>query len=151
MPDERIKIYNCAGVREAVEFWCRKRGGVRIWLDPEANPENPYRDATYAPNLGVDGKSYQPLWAEGRKSELVTDIARFHFAKSMREIKRIKLPCEPLSDHPFSIRLTAAGRKKMKVELAKAEPEATYHFDYSTNEWVIEVPVWEEEEVPHGK
>jgi len=138
-----MTCYKCyePGVRDKIEKWIAERGGVKVWVSRDLS--NPGGEC-YTPVHMEDGQDYPPPhWRYGKTPhEIVTDIKRFKFVKEMKEVKRFHVAVR-MGTQGLSMKCTDASTRRIRAACAKAGPDSTYRFDYSTQEAVIEVPVWE--------
>ena len=135
------------GVRAKFEDWIKTRGGILVWenvnlSDPGAGPMfTPVRDAEGKTNC----KNSPPHWTH-RYHETCTKIKDFKFVKEMVEVNRFRVAVR-MGTQGLMVKLTDASTKKLNKALDKAKEktgqDASYRFDYSTQEAVIEVPLWE--------
>ena len=139
--DKTPKIFvGVVGARAKFEDWIANRGGVQVW--DNVNLSDPGKGPMFTPALiaGTDIPTGEFDWRHAR-GELVTDINRFEFVKSWKEIKRFHVAIRPGSQG-LSFKLTdASSRRVWKV--ADQNPGARYRFDYNTQECVFEMPVME--------
>jgi hypothetical protein len=134
---ERIKVY-LTGSRKTIEYWIKNRGGVNVWRGVGRDWFMPVRDAN-------GRRTHDPHWFHGkRKPVVVTNIARFKFAKELREVRRLSIRDMRVGGD-MRVTLGRSGRVVMKKALAAAGPDAAFRFDYVTSKFVIELPVWEDD------
>lgn len=134
------------GAREKFEEWIRSRGGVQIW--DNLNMSNPDAGPQFTPALTEEGQeSQKPHWSVAR-GIVVKDISAFRFVLYMREVKRFRVGIRSGSQG-LSLKVTDGGSRRIRRACDKAEAEyglpSYYRFDYSQQECVIEIPVYEEE------
>lgn len=129
------------GAKEKFEEWIKSRGGVAVW--PNVNLSNAGQGPTFTPAETERGQpTTKPSWqVDSRPCEIVTNLARFRFAKEMREVDRFRVAVR-MGAQGFTIKLTDSASEKLRKRLEKAGENARYRFDYGTQEAVIEVPVW---------
>jgi len=145
------------GAREKFAGWIAQRGGVAVW--PCINLSN-LTGPCFTPALREEDKpltaecpeiahirfpTQKPGWQYGERSEVITDIARFKFAIGMKEVARFRVALR-MGGQGMSLKLTDGATRRLNKRLDKAGKDARYHFDYASQEAVIEVPVWEEKD-----
>jgi hypothetical protein len=148
---EKIIQVGVPGAREKFEKWIAERGGVQVW--DNLNLSNSDAGQQFTPALtdgevpGIDDahhkvqKAYpQPHWSVGR-GEVITDISRFRFVKSWKEVKRFRVGVR-MGSQRMSLKVTDGGTRRIRAACDKF-PGSSYHFDYSTQEAVIEIPEFE--------
>ena len=149
MNEHRI-VVTTVGVRPKFEEWIADRGGVQVWNNLNLSNHDAGHQFTPAltqvevpiENGGVNMvPTPQPHWSVGR-GEVVTDINRFRFVKSWKEIKRFRVGVR-MGSQGMSLKVTDGGTRRIRATQAKF-PEAYYHFDYSSQEAVFEIPEYEE-------
>ena len=127
------------GSRPKFEDWITNRDGVSVWVNMSLS--GPLCGTNFTPRLDKDGKEFgSPHWSLGLK-ETVRDIARFRFAKAMREVRRLRIAVR-MGSQGLMLKLTDHSSRKVRAALDKAGPDAGYHFE--GDEAVITVPEWEE-------
>ena len=137
--EERIKVF-IPGVKEKMIGWIENRGGVQVW--DNINLSDPGAGQIFTPALTEDGKEYpKPKWTH-KRGEVVTEISRFRFVKKMVEVKRFYVAIR-MGSQGLSMKCTDGATRKIRRACAKAGPDASYRFDYGTQEAVIEIPEWE--------
>jgi hypothetical protein len=141
---KKMAVYN-PGAKAMFVKWIAERGGVKVWENVDLS--NCDAGPMWTPVRDAEGKDVtSPRWSHPKCVEIVTDLSRFKFIKDMKEVKRFHVAVR-MGDSGLRIKCTDASSRKIKSQLAKAGPEACYRFDYDTQEAVIEVPVWDEENV----
>jgi len=151
------------GSRGKFELWIKERGGVQVWHNLNlSNPGagNQFTPATMVitkdelkdyPGLGIGSPVMypKPHWSVGA-GEVVTDIARFRFVKSFKELKRIRVALRR-GAQGLIFKLTDGSQRKVDRALDKAREkygEAYYRKDGGLFDYerfiVIEVPEWED-------
>ncbi len=139
MSNDKIKVL-APGARQKFELWIKVRGGVQVW--DNVNLSDPGAGRVFTPTKTLTGEDYpKPRWSVGR-GETITDIDRFRFVKSMKEVKRFHVAVRR-SSNGLMLKCNDASSRRIERECGKV-PEGYYRFDYSTQEVIIEVPVWEE-------
>uniref|UniRef100_A0A6M3JEC9 Uncharacterized protein n=1 Tax=viral metagenome TaxID=1070528 RepID=A0A6M3JEC9_9ZZZZ len=159
-----MKIYDVMvpGCREKFETWIRDRGGVQVWRN--LNLSNPGAGNQFTPatmvietarqEAGYLGKKIgdtvpypNPHWSVGA-GEVVTDIKRFRFVKSFKELKRIRVALRRGSGLNFC--LTDGSQRKLDRALDAAREkyeDVVYRKDGGLFDYerfiVVEVPEWE--------
>jgi len=133
-----------SNTREKFEKWIAERGGVAVWEN--ANMSNPGAGNMFTPAT-TDGKpTPSPHWTHPTLLEVCKSIRDFRFVKEMKEVRRLRVAVRR-GAQGLSLKLTDSSTKKLHMALDKVKEEtgqdAFYHFDYDTQEAVIEVPVWE--------
>ena len=155
MEKEKIIQVGVPGAKEKFETWIRDRGGVQVWNN--LNLSNPDAGQQFTPAykdaIKPDGEGDlsgwipypQPHWSVGR-GEIITDISRFRFVKSWKEVKRFRVGVR-MGSQGLSLKVTDGGTRRIRAACAKAEEQyhvpASYHFDYEFQEAVIEIPEFE--------
>lgn len=146
--DKRIQI-GVPGAREKFELWIKTRGGVQVWEN--INLSNMDAGDQYTPALetvkvpmengGINAVPYhKPHWSV-RQGELITDIKRFRFVKSWKEVKRFHVGVR-MGAQGFTMKVTDGGTRKIRAACDKY-PGSSYRFDYEFQEAIIEVPEFE--------
>lgn len=80
----------------------------------------------------------KPTWrAADKPSRIITDPSEI-IVVTRREVKRFRVAVRTANG--LSIKVTDAGSKRIRREVAKAGPDASYEFDYFSQEAVIMVP-----------
>jgi hypothetical protein len=135
---KRIQV-TAIGAREKMEDWIANRGGVQVWNN--INMSNPGAGPMFTPANKQDGTLMdKPSWSVER-GEVIQNIQRFQFVKSWHEIKRFHVAIRRGSQG-FSMKLTDGSTGKVR-RFQDNHPEASYRFDYETQECVFEVPEYE--------
>lgn len=135
-------------VAQAHQFntWLTKRGGIAVW--PSVNLSNP-DSVWYTPALKEDTTPYHsPTWqAAIEPSTVVTDPSLVGVAV-YEEFRRFHVGLRR-SSNGLSLKLTDGANRRLDAALMKAGPNATYYFDYETQEAVVlkatvvvPLPVW---------
>jgi hypothetical protein len=146
MPETKAKIEICVpGKREQFTMFCRERGGIKVWKN--INLSNPDAGNMYTPVRDSEGKDYpKPHWSVAL-DRIVTDISEFRFVKEMREVKRFHVAIR-MGNQGLMLKLTDASTRRVREACVRMKEKygesPCYHFDYDTQECVIEVPVWED-------
>ena len=86
-----------------------------------------------------------PSWSYSRHPEIYKSLRCFRFALEMREVRRFRVAVRR-GAQGLTLKLTDASAAKLRRRLVEAGPDASYRFDYDSQEAVIEVPVWKAEE-----
>jgi hypothetical protein len=137
------------GVRNKFEDWIKNRGGVQVWENVDLSNLNagdmftPALKTVQIPeeNGGINAIPYpQPHWRVQR-GEVITDITRFRFVKSWKEVKRFHVGVR-MGDSGLRVKVTDGGTRKIRAACDKY-PGSSYRFDYEFQEAVIEVPEFE--------
>jgi hypothetical protein len=144
--DKPIEV-TVPGVRAKFEDWIKTRGGILVWEN--VNLSNPGAGPMFTPVRDAEGKTNcknsPPHWTH-RYHETCTDIKDFKFVKEMCEVNRFRVAVR-MGSQGLMVKLTDASTKKLHKALDKAKEktgqDASYRFDYDTQEAVIEVPLWE--------
>jgi len=131
------------GVREKFEEWIANRGGVAVWEN--RNLSNPGAGLSYTPALSEAGNpSIPPHWSR-RLLEVCKSIEDFRFVRGFKEVRRLRVAVR-MGSQGWMLKLTDGSTDKLHKALDKIKEEtgqeACYRFDYTTQEAVIEVPVW---------
>ena len=133
------------GSREKFETWIKERGGVRVWDNINLSD---WRAGPIFTPAQTDGKPTDPPHWGRRQGELITDIARFRFVKTMKEIRRFRVAVR-MGSQGFSLKCTDASSDKVIRECTRVQEltvrSPCYYFHYETQECVIEVPVFDGE------
>lgn len=159
MEDKRIQV-GVPGARERMETWVKERGGVQVWNN--INLSNPGAEEQFTPAfdnhityymegvlITIDGilgePTRAPSWSVAR-GELITDLSRFRFVKRWEEVARFHVAIRRGSQG-LSLKCTDASSARIWKSTAywtkRRGVPASYHFDYDTQEAVIEVPEFE--------
>lgn len=133
-PDAKAKI----------QKWLAEGRKVAVWKSVDLSDLN-------AGNCYTPGDVTQsPHWKYGGKPhEIVDDIARFRFAKGMREVKRIHISIR-IGASGLSLNLTDGSARRLRAALDRVKEmtglDPYYRFEESpvSREAVIEVPEWED-------
>jgi hypothetical protein len=144
--DKPIEV-TVPGVRAKFEDWIKTRGGILVWEN--VNLSNPGAGPMFTPVRDAEGKTNcknsPPHWTH-RYHETCTKIKDFKFVKEMCEVNRFRVAVR-MGSQGLMVKLTDASTKKLNKALDKAKEktgqDASYRFDYDTQEAVIEVPLWE--------
>ncbi len=137
--DTRIMV-GVPGAREKFEQWIAGRGGVQIWNN--INLSNIGAGQVFTPALTEAGEPMgSPKWSHER-GEVVTDIARFRFVKSWKEVKRFHVAVR-MGAQGTMLKLTDASTDKVR-KVSELYPGASFRFDYDTQECVFEMPEMED-------
>lgn len=122
---------------ERIREWLNTRGGLALWRS--ANLANPGGSWT-TPFRNAQGLAMgKPTWeAESAPYRVITDASEVEVVTE-REVKRFRIAIR-LGSQGMSYKLTDASTAKVRREVAKAGAEATYRFDYETQEAIILVP-----------
>jgi hypothetical protein len=144
--DKPIEV-TVPGVRAKFEDWIKTRGGILVWEN--VNLSNPGAGPMFTPVRDAEGKTNcknsPPHWTH-RYHETCTKIKDFKFVKEMCEVNRFRVAVR-MRSQGLMVKLTDASTKKLHKALDKAKEktgqDASYRFDYDTQEAVIEVPLWE--------
>ena len=125
--------------------WITSRQGVLVWRSQDMSVP---RGDMFSPKLdplgGDNASGPAPHWAY-KIHEHVTDLGRFQFAKSFREVGRCKIALSP-RPKGFNIVLTKGStnrvhQKQTKLKRDLGVPEVFYRFEEL--EAIFEVPEWE--------
>lgn len=120
-----------------IRKWIDTRGGLLQWKS--ANLANP--GATWTtPALTEDGQPYaKPIWqCENKPERHITSAAEVEVVVA-REVKRFRVGTK-LSSSGMQVKVTDAGSRKIRDEVARAGAGAYHEFDYGTQEAVIYAP-----------
>ena len=121
------------GARARFVEWIGTRGGVLVWPNADVGSGDNFM---YTPAKTVDGKNVgSPHWSRG-KPTLVKQINQFRFVE-LEEVKRFHVAV--CRGRGFQWVLTAGSKRKLCKALSQHQ-DASYSFDYSTQEAVISVP-----------
>ena len=115
--------------------WIESRGGVAVWRSLDLS------DPTWSvstPALTEDGAPMpRPDWKAGNTpAETITDPSAIEVV-AWREVKRFRVA---VRRGGLKFVLTDGATRKLRHALAKAGKDATYTFDYATQEAVVSVP-----------
>ena len=126
--------------------WLMLRGGVTRWKN--INLSNPDAGDIFTPVNAPDGTptpkpNWGVIWAEN-----ILDLRRFRFSKDIKEVKRFHVAVRR-SSGGLMLKLTDASTRKVRKNVARLEEKlghgnVTYHFDYNTQECVLESIAWED-------
>ena len=134
---------NC---RPRFEEWIKTRGGVLSW--PCIDLSNPGAGMIFTPATtpeGEESKLHKPHWNRGAPT-LHTSLDDFRFCTGMREVQRFHVALR-MGAQGMKVKLTDGSTRKLEKACEKAGPDSRYHFDYDTQEAVIELPTWEDDHV----
>jgi hypothetical protein len=134
---ERIDVL-VPGARVKFEDWIVNRGGVQIWEN--VNLSTPRAGQWFTPALTNGQPTPTPHWSTV-VGERVIDIDRFRFVKEMKEVKRFHVATR-ISGSGIMLKCTDASSRKIEKALEKFLGTC-YHFDYDTQEAIIEMPIFE--------
>lgn len=125
------------GAQEKFAAWIKDRGGVAVW--PNVNLSDPGKGPTFTPVV-TDGKpTPRPHWSVASEpAEIVTNIDRFKFL-TLKEVDRFHVAVR-VGSQGTMLKLTDASSAKLRKRLDKYGDGARYHFDFDSQEAVIEVP-----------
>jgi hypothetical protein len=115
--------------------WIENRGGVAVWKS--INLSNP--GASWStPALAPDCSPYQkPSWESASDPhKVITNPAEIAVV-TRKEVKRFRVAVRVSA---MSMKLTDASSRRVTREVGRAGEDASYYFDYGTQEAVITVP-----------
>lgn len=115
--------------------WIERRGGIAVWKS--VNLSNP--GASWStPALAPDCSPYRkPTWeAESSPYKVITNPAEI-VVVTRKEVKRFRVA---IRVRGMSVKLTSGSTRKVDKAMIHAGEDASYHFDYETQEAVITVP-----------
>ena len=140
----RIRIM-VPGAREKFTDWIANRGGVARWRN--INMSNPDGGDMYTPVNAQDGQPMtKPHWGV-LWEENITDIKRFQFARETKEVKRFRVAIRR-GANGLQFKCTDASSRKIRENQRRLEEKlhttVTYHFDYDSQECVLESIAWED-------
>ncbi len=131
--------------------WITSRGGVAVWKsvdlsNPGASWSSPAMDGCAV--CGTDkgrltckcgGTAFvphpKPTWRADDKPDIITDPADIEVYQAT-EVKRFRIGIRRGSQG-LSLKVTDAGSRRIRAEVAKAGEGAYHEFDYDTQEAVI--------------
>lgn len=135
---EKIKVL-ALNVKDNFKNWIDTRGGVSVWHT--VNLSNPGAGYVFTPFRDIDGsENEKPRWDLALK-EVVKDIDRFLFAKSAKEVKRIRIYVR-MGSQGTMLKLTDSSTDRLYKAL-DLFPGSFYKFE--NDEAVIYMPEFEEE------
>lgn len=108
--------------------WLYSRCGIAVWQSIDLS--NPGVQ-TFTPG---DVKN-KPHWRYSNTPFIITDPAQVFFI-TYRELRRFHVAIR-LSGNGLNLKLTDASTRKVEAALEKAGSDATYEFDYETQEAII--------------
>ena len=117
--------------------WIEKRGGVAVW--ESVNLSNP--GASWStPALAPDCSPYpKPSWeASSEPNKVITNPAEIAVV-TRKEVKRFHVAVRA-SCGGMLLKLSTNSSKLVDKAMIRAGGDASYHFDYETQEAVITVP-----------
>ena len=121
----------------AIRFleWMARRGGVAVWnsvdlSDPSLSYSTPARKEDGSPTT-------RPHWKVGATPDRVITHPDDVLVITYKEVKRFRVGVRRAG---MSYRVTSGATRKINAAVAKAGTDATYVFDYMTQEAVILVP-----------
>uniref|UniRef100_A0A6M3LN24 Uncharacterized protein n=1 Tax=viral metagenome TaxID=1070528 RepID=A0A6M3LN24_9ZZZZ len=138
MEKEKIIHVGVPGVRDKFLDWIKNRGGVQVWNN--LNLSNPDAGQQFTPAITDGLETGKPHWSVGR-GEVIMDISRFRFVKAWKEVKRFRVGVR-MGSQGFTMKVTDGGTRRIRAACDKY-PGCSYHFDYATQEVIIEVPEFE--------
>jgi len=115
--------------------WIEKRGGVAVWKS--VNLSNP--GASWStPALAPDRSPYRkPTWeASSEPHKVITDPAEIAVV-TRKEVKRFHVAIRASG---MSMKLTPGSSRRVDKAVERAGEDASYYFDYESQEAVITVP-----------
>ncbi|HEY5049340.1 MAG TPA: hypothetical protein VII50_00450 [Acidothermaceae bacterium] len=116
--------------------WIAKRGGVAIW--PSVDLSDPSASMS-SPALTTEGEpTPKPHWKLALEPSRVITDASLIDVMTWKEVKRFHVGVR--RGDGLSFTLTDGATRKLRAAVAKAGENATYRFDYETQEAVIVVP-----------
>lgn len=142
MTTERIDV-TVPGVREKFAGWVAQRGGVAVWEN--ANLSTPDAGEQFTPAVTDGAPTPQPHWSVKPIPEIVTDLARFRFVKSFREVGRRKIAVR-VSGNGLMLKLTDASTRKVNnfQDSYKEKHGVRPFYRFEDDEAVFEVAEWED-------
>jgi hypothetical protein len=115
--------------------WIKTRGGLAVWRS--INLSNPGASWT-TPVRGPEGQPVgKPTWQVAEQPERVITDPDDVVVVTRREVKRFRVG---VRQSGLQCKLTDAASRRVRAAVAKAGNDASYTFDYGTQEAVIEVP-----------
>ena len=117
--------------------WFQTRGGLALWSSIDLS--DPGKSWT-CPLLDANGvKKSKPTWkADEDPYRVIRDPAEV-LVETYKEVRRFRVAVR-MGSQGFSLKLTDHASQKVRAAVKKAGPNATYEFDYGTQEAVIFVP-----------
>jgi hypothetical protein len=115
--------------------WIASRGGVAVW--PSVNLSN--LDTSWStPALTPEGApTPRPSWQSADAPSYVITSEADVRVTLRKEVKRFRVA---LRRAGLTVKVTDAGSRKIRAECEKAGADASYEFDYETQEAVITAP-----------
>jgi hypothetical protein len=115
--------------------WVEKRGGVAVWKSVNlSNPGASWSTPALAPDCSP---SQKPSWeASSEPHKVITDPAEIAVV-TRKEVGRFRVAIRVSGR---MVKLTTASSKRLDKAMTLAGEDASYHFDYETQEAVITVP-----------
>jgi|SRR5579883_539130 len=136
--DKQSKPHECAPENaELMLKWVRERGGVAVW--GSINFSNLGASWTAPLNDEQGNRKPKPTWEAANEPERVITDPREIVVVVRREVKRFRIGVRR-GGNGLSFKLTDASSRRVRAAVDKAGEDATYQFDYDTQEAVILVP-----------
>ena len=123
-------IIDADNARQVADWFLSMNPGVQVWTS--INLSNP--GAQWLTPMGT-GK---PTWQAGNEPLEIRDPAQVGVTV-MEEVKRFRVGVRQ-SSNGLSLKVTDGGTRRIRSAVAKAGDNATYTFDYDTQEAVILAP-----------
>lgn len=129
----RVDAENAAQIWD----WFQTRGGLALWRSIDLS--DPGKSWT-CPLLDANGvKKSKPSWkADEDPYRIIKDPAEV-LVETYKEVRRFRVAVR-MGGQGLSLKLTDHASRKVREAVEKAGPNATYAFDYMTQEAVIFVP-----------
>lgn len=129
----RVSAENAGQIWE----WFHTRGGLALWRSIDLS--NPGKSWT-CPLFDANGvQKTKPTWqADTEPYRIIKDPAEV-IVETFKEVRRFRVALRP-GAQGLSIKLTDQASKKVRNAVKKAGENATYVFDYMTQEALILAP-----------
>jgi len=116
--------------------WLGYRGGVAVWKSIDlSHPELSWS----TPAKREDGEpATKPTWRAADKPHRTITNPEEIVVVTRREVKRFRVAVRV--GHGLTINVTDAGSRRIRREVEKAGDDASYEFDYFSQEAIITVP-----------
>ena len=116
--------------------WLRARGGVAVWQSVDLSDPG----SVSTPARTVEGAAMsRPHWKFAEAPERIITSAADIDVVVWQEVKRSRVGLQH-GAQGFRVKLTDAGSRRLRAAVAAAGEDATYKFDYETQDAVVLAP-----------